>query len=76
MKFPVNSLLAGNLAFSETSSPVNFSGQGDRSGGLATPNMRMTALSRLLGPVAGNPATISGGAFDQAGISPTPVATD
>jgi hypothetical protein len=39
---------------------VSFAQQGDRSGGLATPNMQMTALSRLLGPVAGNPATMSG----------------
>jgi hypothetical protein len=48
----------------DPSGAVHFSGQGDRSGGLVTPNMQMTALSRLLGPVAGNAATVSGGNFD------------
>ena len=43
---------------------VSFAQQGDRSGGLVKPNMQMTALSRLLGPVAGDPAKISGGTFD------------
>jgi hypothetical protein len=47
---------------------VRFSGQGDRSGGLATPDMQMTALSRVLGPVAGNTAAMSGpqGSFNPA----------
>jgi hypothetical protein len=39
---------------------VRFSGQGDRSGGVATPDMQMTALSRVLGPVAGTPGAMSG----------------
>src|SRR5262249_38181124 len=33
-------------------------------GGLVKPNMQMTALSRLLGPVAGDPAKFTGGTFD------------
>jgi len=33
---------------------LDFNSQGDRSGGLAKPNMAISGLSRLMGPVAGN----------------------
>lgn len=33
---------------------LDFNSQGDRSGGLAKPNMSIKGLSRLMGPVAGN----------------------
>jgi hypothetical protein len=49
---------------SDPGGKISFSQQADRSGGLATPNMQMTALSRLLGPVAGDAAKLSGGNFD------------
>src|SRR5262249_52707322 len=42
---------------------VNFAaaGHGDRTGALITPSMKMTGLSRLLGPVAGSLDTIRAG---------------
>jgi hypothetical protein len=47
-------------------SDVNFAaaGHGDRTGALVTPSMKMTGLSRLLGPVAGSLDTLRAGAFD------------
>lgn len=33
--------------------PMSFTGQGDRSGGFVTPNLDVTALSRLTGPIGG-----------------------
>lgn len=44
--------------------PLSFEGKGDRSGGLAKPNMSITALSRSMGPVAGTVDTIRQGTFD------------
>ena len=54
---------------------LKFSGHGDRSGGLVTPDMQITALSRLLGPVAGNHATVSGGSFNPSEFFPVPSGT-
>jgi hypothetical protein len=47
-------------------SPVslNFSGQGDRAGGLVQPNMSITGLSRSMGPVAGDLSALVSGAFN------------
>jgi hypothetical protein len=42
---------------------LSFAGQGDRCGGLVQPNMSVTGLSRLAGPVAGTPATVAAGTF-------------
>jgi len=47
--------------------PLMFGGSGgasDKVGGLLTPSMDISGLSRLLGPVAGDLATIVGGKFD------------
>ncbi|TAM81019.1 MAG: hypothetical protein EPN47_14155 [Acidobacteria bacterium] len=47
--------------------PLAFGGSGggsDKVGGLLTPSMDISGLSRLLGPVAGDLATITGGTFD------------
>ncbi|MEP6707912.1 MAG: hypothetical protein ABJC05_10350, partial [Pyrinomonadaceae bacterium] len=58
---------------------LNFSGKGDKSGALVTPNMKISGLSRLMGPVAGDIASgdldkIAKGQFDPAkffaGLSP------
>jgi hypothetical protein len=42
---------------------VKFSGQGDRSGGLITPDMQLSGLSRVTGPVSGDVDTVSTGSF-------------
>ena len=44
--------------------PLNFNSKGDRSGGLVKPNMKITGLSRIMGPVAGDLEKLAGGAFD------------
>ncbi len=47
--------------------PLSFGGAeggADKVGGLLTPNMDISGLSRLLGPVAGDLPTIAGGKFD------------
>ncbi|HVS81539.1 MAG TPA: hypothetical protein VHE60_07375, partial [Pyrinomonadaceae bacterium] len=53
---------------------LNFSGKGDKSGALVTPNMKISGLSRLMGPVAGDVNKVVGGGFDPkdffAGLSP------
>ncbi|MEP6569924.1 MAG: hypothetical protein ABJC10_09135 [Acidobacteriota bacterium] len=58
---------------------LSFSGKGDKSGALVTPNMKISGLSRLMGPVAGDAgsgglAKIAQGQFDPekffAGLSP------
>ncbi|HUZ47356.1 MAG TPA: hypothetical protein VMW54_12040 [Terriglobia bacterium] len=49
--------------------PLLFGGSGggaDKVGGLLTPSMEITGLSRLLGPVAGTLDTIAAGKFDPA----------
>lgn len=38
---------------------LDFNSQGDRSGGLAKPNMAISGLSRLMGPVAGEASDLS-----------------
>jgi len=43
---------------------INFSNQADRSGGLITPNMQVSGLSRLQGPVAGTLDTVRSGRFE------------
>jgi hypothetical protein len=61
----------GELLFwSAPSAPtvsVSFSSQGDRSGGLATPNLKITGISRLTGPVSGTDQTkLAAGTFNPA----------
>ncbi len=48
--------------------PLDFGGggQGDRGGGLVTPNFDVSGLSRKLGAVAGDLANLAGGTFDPA----------
>jgi hypothetical protein len=44
---------------------IDFSQHSDKTGGFMAPNMAVTALSRISGPVGGsNPANIASGAFD------------
>jgi hypothetical protein len=43
---------------------VKFSSQGDRSGGFITPDMELSGLSRITGPVSGNLDTAAGGSFN------------
>ena len=53
---------------------LNFSGKGDKSGALVTPNMKISGLSRVMGPVAGDVTKVVAGGFDPkdffAGLSP------
>lgn len=42
---------------------VKFSAQGDRSGGIITPDMKLSGLSRTIGPVSGNINTAAAGSF-------------
>jgi hypothetical protein len=44
--------------------PLDFSAQGDRSGGLIKPSFEISGLSRAHGVVAGNLETLAKGAFD------------
>lgn len=44
--------------------PLDFGGQGDRSGGLVQPNLNVSGLSRLKGPVAGDTNVAADGTFD------------
>lgn len=63
---------AGNLgevfARLEDKLPLDFGGggKGDRGGGLVTPNFDVAGLSRKLGAVAGDLASLAGGTFDPA----------
>ena len=43
---------------------VTFSSQGDRSGGLVTPDLSLSGLSRVTGPISGDLATAAAGSFD------------
>lgn len=45
---------------------VNFAKQSDKSGGLAAPNLAISGVSRLLGPVSGDAAKAATGQFDPA----------
>ncbi|MDB6001973.1 MAG: hypothetical protein JWP52_3672, partial [Rhizobacter sp.] len=48
-----------DVASSSTMGVLDFSGQGDRSGGFAMPNIKPSALSRLNGPVSGDAAAVN-----------------
>jgi len=43
---------------------VTFSDKGDRSGGLITPDLSLSGLSRVTGPISGDLATAAVGSFD------------
>ena len=53
---------------------LSFAGKGDKSGALVTPNMKISGLSRVMGPVAGDVSKVVAGGFDPkdffAGLSP------
>ena len=57
---------------------INFAGAADKSGGVATPSMTIVGLSRVLGIVGGNPASMSargdmpGSSVFGGGLDPTP----
>ncbi len=53
---------------------LDFSTQGDRSGGFVQPNLKPSALSRLTGPVAGDPAKFLQGKLEPTGVFPTSIA--
>jgi hypothetical protein len=50
---------------------LDFSTQGDRSGGFVQPNLKPSALSRLTGPVAGDPAKFLQGKLEPTGVFPS-----
>ena len=54
------------LAADPASSKLNvaFSSQGDRSGGLITPDLELSGLSRITGPISGSIDTAAAGSFD------------
>jgi hypothetical protein len=43
---------------------VKFSNQGDRSGGLVTPDLSLSGLSRITGPISGDLGTSASGSFN------------
>jgi hypothetical protein len=43
---------------------VSFSSQGDRSGALVTPDLALSGLSRITGPISGDLAAATAGSFD------------
>ena len=43
---------------------MNFTGKADKAGGLVTPNMKISGLSRVMGPVSGDVNKVAGGTFD------------
>ena len=43
---------------------VKFSNQGDRSGGLVTPDLSLSGLSRITGPISGDLGTSAAGSFN------------
>jgi hypothetical protein len=55
---------------------LDFSKQGDRSGGFVMPNLRPSAISRALGPAAGNVADLLAGAMKPAQFFPNTPAPD
>jgi hypothetical protein len=59
--------------FADVSGPakLDFSAQGDRSGGFVQPNLKPQALSRLAGPVMGDVAKFVAGQTDPGGGFPT-----
>ena len=50
---------------------LDFSTQGDRSGGFVQPNLKPSALSRLTGPVAGDAAKFLQGKLEPSGVFPS-----
>ena len=50
---------------------LDFSTQGDRSGGFVQPNLKPSALSRLTGPVAGDAAKFLQGKLEPTGVFPS-----
>lgn len=56
---------AGQIFAEVTSAPVGLRFGADKSGGVMTPNLAITGLSRGLGPV-GDTSSIAGGSFDPA----------
>ena len=50
---------------------LDFSTQGDRSGGFEQPNLKPSALSRLTGPVSGDPAKFLQGKLEPSGVFPS-----
>ena len=50
---------------------LDFSSQGDRSGGFIQPNLKPSAISRLTGPVTGNVGNFISGTLDGADAFPT-----
>jgi hypothetical protein len=60
-----NSVNAGELFLDLPSGQeFNVEGQGDKSGGLVQPNMKITAFSRKSGTVGGDADTFAGGQFE------------
>jgi hypothetical protein len=57
----------GNL-FMEIAGTPNLSFSGGSAGGVMTPNLSLTGISRSLGPVAGDVGNILGGSFDPASV--------
>lgn len=61
---------AGQLFFAADPDPavprlgVSFSSQGDRCGGLVTPDLKMSGVSRVTGPVAGDLKAVAVGSFN------------
>ncbi len=62
-----------NVAAEPNMAKLDFSQQGDRSGGFVQPNLTPSALSRLTGPVTGNVNNFIGGALDGADAFPTSI---
>lgn len=64
----------GQVFFDVISEPgmaqLDFSTQGDRSGGFVQPNLKPSAISRLTGPVTGNVANFIAGKLDGADAFP------
>lgn len=52
---------------------LDFSTQGDRSGGFVMPNMKPSALSRLTGPVAGDATKFLQGKLDPTSVFPSSI---
>jgi hypothetical protein len=58
----------GNLYLQIIDSPPNLSFGGGSSGGVITPNLTLSGLSRSLGPVAGDLTKLANGTFDPTSI--------
>jgi hypothetical protein len=58
------------IASESNMAKLDFSTQGDRSGGFVQPNLKPSALSRLTGPVAGDASKFLQGKLEPAGVFP------